>query len=33
MEDDFEDHMIMKNKIMYKLDEVDKILEKTYEDK
>ena len=32
-EDDFEDHIIMKNKIMYKLDEVDKNLEQTYEDK
>ena len=32
-EDDYEDQFEMKNKIMYKLDEVDKNLEQTYEEK
>ena len=30
-EDDIEDHVVMKNKIMFKLDEVDKKLEQTNE--
>ena len=32
-EDDFEDKIIMKNRIMFKLDEVDKNLEQTYDEK
>ena len=32
-EDDFEDKVIMKNRIMFKLDEVDKNLEQTYDEK
>ena len=32
-EEELEDHIVMKNKIMYKLDEVDKNLEQTYEEK
>ena len=32
-DEDFEDHIIMNNKITYKLDEVDKNLEQTYEEK
>ena len=32
-DEDFEDQIIMNNKIMYKLDEVDKNLEHTYEEK
>ena len=32
-EEDFEEQIVMKNKIMYKLDEVDKNLEQTYTDK
>jgi len=32
-EEDFEEQVVMKNKIMYKLDEVDKNLEQTYTDK
>ena len=31
-EDDIEDHVVMKNKIMFKLDEVDKKLEQTNEE-